>query len=460
VPMALEITKGPRKGKTFQLDDTCVVLVGRSHHCHCRLGPDPRSSRVHLVMEVAAPHCRLRDLGSTNGTFVNGKRVIEAAVGDGDTITVGQTELLVKATAPAPRPAPAQDPAKPSRLAHEDRPPPLGLEARPAAPAPSPQEQPDEETSPITPCLRCGQPGSAPEDRLPGDGRVCPDCLSAMQLQGENVPGYRLVHPLEAGGMSLLWVAEDTGTGERVVVKNMSPELAASQRAVRMFHRESQISLDLRHPNIVSFIKAGQYEGRLYIVMEYIDGVDAERLCLQRGGRLPAPEVVAIGACVLDALDYAHRRNIVHRDVKPSNILVRGEFPNHEVKVTDFGIARVYGAAASSDITRRKDVRGSIPFMPPEQVLNCRGVDHRADIFALGATLYHLLTGQYCRDFNVRKKAAMLTVIDDEIVPLQRRAVDVPPALAQVIHRALSREPAERFQTAADMNQALQQAMK
>jgi len=460
VPMALEITKGPRKGKTFQLDDTCVVLVGRSHHCHCRLGPDPRSSRVHLVMEVAAPQCRLRDLGSTNGTLVNGKRVIEAAVGDGDTITVGQTELLVKATAPAPRPAPAQDPAKPSRLAHEDRPPPLGLEARPAAPAPSPEEQPDEETSPITPCLRCGQPGSAPTDRLPGDGRVCPDCLSAMQLQGENVPGYRLVHPLEAGGMSLLWVAEDTGTGERVVVKNMSPELAASQRAVRMFHRESQISLDLRHPNIVSFIKAGQYEGRLYIVMEYVDGVDAERLCLQRGGRLPAPEVVAIGACVLDALDYAHRRNIVHRDVKPSNILVRGEFPNHEVKVTDFGIARVYGAAASSDITRRKDVRGSIPFMPPEQVLNCRGVDHRADIFALGATLYHLLTGQYCRDFNVRKKAAMLTVIDDEIVPLQRRAVDVPPALAEVIHRALSREPAQRFQTAADMNQALQQAMK
>lgn len=286
---------------------------------------------------------------------------------------------------------------------------------------------------------------------------VCPQCQEAMRAAGEAVPGYRLVQQFRKGGMALLWLAEDTRSGRQVVVKTMIPDLAESQRAVRMFHRESSISVGLRHPNIVEFLGAGQYHGHLYIVMEYVVGVDAETLRTQRGGQLSPQQVVAIGRQVLAALDYAHHQGIVHRDVKPSNILVSGELPDCQAKVTDFGLARVYRAAGRSDITGRGDVRGSIPFMPPEQVLNCRGVDQRADLFALGATMYHLLTGRFCRDFNVKKKDALLTVIEDPIVPIERRGVPLPLALAAVVNRSVVREPGRRFQTAAEMSAALEQ---
>ena len=494
--MLLEIADGPRKGHTFELPDECVVLIGRSHRCHCRLGPDKQCSRVHLIMEVAAPGCRLRDLGSLNGTFVNGNRVEEAEVGDGDVILVGRTKLLVRVVEPPDLPI-AEAAAPPEEIVSAPSQPQLGVEARPAEPPPEaaaiPRPPPaagparDEDTAPLVPCLRCGQASrpdgpSGPRGCPPGSARgphasigegvealagqahsalsyVCPGCQEEMRRAGETIPGYRLARQFRKGGMALLWLAEDTRNGRQVVVKTMIPDLAESQRAVRMFYRESKISVALRHPNIVEFLSAGQYAGQLYIVMEHVDGVDAEALRTERGGRLSSAEVVTIGRQVLAALGYAHGQGIVHRDVKPSNILVSGESPGCQVKVTDFGLARVYRAAGRSDITRRGDVRGSIPFMPPEQVTNCRGVDQRADIFALGATMYHLLTGRFCRDFNVKKKDPLLAVIEDEIVPIERRGVPVAPPLAEVVNRSLRREPGRRFRSAAEMSAALASAL-
>jgi serine/threonine-protein kinase len=452
--MVLEVIEGPRKGATLLLEDDCVFLVGRSRRCHYQLGNDPQSSRVHFVIESNPPICRLRDLGSLNGTWVNGQRVQEAEVKEGDTIGAGRSLLRLRGAEPA-RPAPAVA-AKPGPAPKENEP------VRPAAAAARPPAVDDEATAPMR-CLRCGKASAAvalpDQPAALTSGFVCTACQEAMHREGETLPGYRLIRRLDEGGMALLWLAQDTRDGRQVVIKTMTPDLAASQRAVRMFHRECKISLQLHHPHIVAFLNAGQYDGKLYMVMEHVDGPNAERLRREKGGRLPPEEVVLIGTQVLEALACAHGQGIVHRDVKPSNILVPGQFPAYDVKVTDFGLARVYHAAGWSNITRQGDVRGSLPYMPPEQVLNCRGVDHRADIFALGATLYHLLTGCFCYEFNPKQKDPMLTLIEDEIIPIEQRGASLPAGLAEVVHRSLRREPDQRYQSAQEMEQALAHAL-
>jgi serine/threonine-protein kinase len=275
-----------------------------------------------------------------------------------------------------------------------------------------------------------------------------------MREQGETIPGYRLLRRFEEGGMGQVWLAEDQRRNRQVAIKTMRPELAASRRMIQMFLRESQISLSLRHPNIVEFLDAGEYHGTLYIVMEYVDGEDAEKLRQREGGRLAENAVVALARQTLEALTHAHGQHIVHRDLKPPNLLVRGRLPSGRVQVTDFGLARNFRAAGMSGLTRRGDVRGSIPFMAPEQVLDCRGVDHRADLYSLGSTMYYLLTGQFIYDFR-RGRDPLLTVLEDPVVPLERRGVRVSPPLAGVIHRALCKEVAGRYPSAEAMQQAL-----
>jgi serine/threonine-protein kinase len=377
--------------------------------------------------EVNPPLCRLRDLGSLNGTFVNGVRVREADLAEGDTIRVGQTMLKVHVEPPEPEVPP--------------------------------DDGSGEDTIPVR-CLRCGLAGvegQVPAGRPGVEGMfVCDPCQEQMQQAGETVPGYRLIRQLRDGGMGVVWLADEVRTGRPVAVKLIKPELTSDRRTVQMLLRGSNIWFSLRHPHIAEFITAGQYHGQLFIVTEYVDGQDAERLCQQQGGRLPAGEVVSLGLQVLEALDFAHQRQVVHRDIKPSNILVRGASPHYQVKMIDFDLARYFPALVTSGITQREEVRGSIPYMPAEQVLNCRGVDHRADLFSLGATLYHLLTGQFVYDFRPGEKEPLLTIVDGDIIPLERRGVPVPRALAEVIHRALRKDPAERYQSAREMSEALE----
>ena len=477
----LEVTRGPSRGKSYTLRDGEVILVGRSPRCHLVIGGDAQCSRAHLLVVVHPPHCSLRDLGSLNGTFVNGQRVQETNLNHGDRIEIGRSEILVEFVQVGARVTPVQPAHQESSL------PPVQL-PQPQEPEPEPEDgelrfvdsgervgggegdglrfvEPDEEELPEEPegepgvvrCARCGREQAMGAVQVPvGEGGavfVCPECREQMRQHGEQIPGYRIIRHLHRGGQGDVWEAQSLSTGERVAIKTLIPDLATSRRAVRRFSREMRIAQQLNHPNIVRCIDAGEYHGVFYIVMEFVDGLDAERLRQQSGGTLPIADVVNIGLQTLDALIYAHGQGVVHRDIKPSNLMIVGRSPNFQVKVTDFGFARARGM---SGLTRPGEVFGTLPFMPPEQILDAHSVDERADIFSLGASLYHLLTGQFVFDFQPGVKDLYLTILEDEVIPIRRRRRDIPEALARVIDRAIEKRMERRFRTAQEFKQALE----
>lgn len=433
----MEIIDGPNAGTAFTFDKHAVVLVGRSDRCRpFSVGDDPKCSRVHLIMEANPPISRIRDLGSTNHTYVNGQKVIQASLSDGDTMLIGSTTFKVR----------IEETEMDQVCENED----VFLTTEDSSEAGM--------TEGLTVrCARCGNESELTKSPPDPSGEhlfVCTGCREEMKLDGEQIPGYRYLSQLSKGGMGILWLAEETKTGRQVVVKTMIPDIASSWRMVQMFLRESRISLGLSHPNIVEFITAGQFDDQLFVVLEFVDGLDAEALRQQHGGHLPAASVVQIGVQVLDALEYAHSRDIVHRDLKPANIMVTGSEGIYKVKVTDFGLARNYRAAGMSDITQQGEIRGSIPYMSPEQVLDPSKSDPRTDVFGLGATIYHLLTGEFCYKFR-KKEDPLVTIMETDTVPVETRGIPVSDSLASVINRALAKDPDQRFQSAAEMRAAL-----
>lgn len=268
------------------------------------------------------------------------------------------------------------------------------------------------------------------------------------------LPGYRVIEPLRPGGMGIVVRARSQATGAEVAVKTLKPDLATDAEQRQLFLREAEISLGLRHPQIVRFIEAGENEAGLYIVMEYFPSADAEALAAACAGRVPPDLVREIGSQALAALEYAHMRGVVHRDLKPPNILVRTAGSGVEVKLTDFGLAKNYREARLASLTKTGIFRGTLQFMPPEQLLNCRDVDHRADLFSLAATLYWLLTGSYIYAF-LNRDDLLDAVLDGLTVPIERRDPSLPFGLRAVISKALREDPDQRFQSAREMREAL-----
>jgi eukaryotic-like serine/threonine-protein kinase len=260
---------------------------------------------------------------------------------------------------------------------------------------------------------------------------------------------YRLVEPLARGGMATVWIADDPVLSRRVAIKILRADLAADEGTRARFRHEAVAAARLSHPNIVSTYDTGDDDGIAYIVMELVDGPTLRHLIDQRGG-LPVAEVIRIGKQVADALDAAHRAGLVHRDVKPANVLVP---PTGPVKVTDFGIAK---AAGGDDLTRTGTVMGTARYLSPEQV-NGRPTDARTDVYALGLLLYEALCGHppFGGDTDIATAMARLTTSAPAI---RAERPEVSSALDDVIHRCMARQPSARFSTAAEARDALDHA--
>ena len=263
---------------------------------------------------------------------------------------------------------------------------------------------------------------------------------------------YRLVKILGQGAMGVVYEAVDTRLARTVALKtvllsHLADESNAGEYASR-FEREAQAAARLAHPNIVTVHDFGEHEDISYIVMEFVRGRELASM-FEAGQALPLPEILRIMRELLAALDYAHEQGIVHRDVKPANVML--DHAGH-VKLADFGVARV--ANTTQDRTMPGTLVGTPSYMAPEQVLGL-AVGSRADIFAAGVILYQGLTGKRpfvgTGPFEVQRK-----IVQEDPPPPSRVAPQLPAALDHVIARALAKHPEDRYPTAAAFAAALE----
>ena len=275
--------------------------------------------------------------------------------------------------------------------------------------------------------------------------------MSALfdQLQLALGASYRIDREL-GGGMSRVFVAEDLRLGRRVVIKVLPPELAGGVNVER-FEREIRLAARLQHPHIVPLLAAGSAGDLPYYVMPYIEG-QSLRARLSRDGELPLAEAIRLLREVIDALDYAHRHGVVHRDIKPDNILLTG---THAV-VTDFGVAKAVSEATSGDLrlTATGVAIGTPAYMAPEQIAGEPIVADRADIYATGSLAFEMLTGvQPFRGATTQAiLAAHMTQPPPSVTTLRQ---GVPSALDTIVLRCLEKRPADRWQSAAEIIPAL-----
>src|SRR5690349_9123738 len=256
-------------------------------------------------------------------------------------------------------------------------------------------------------------------------------------LLGTSLNGrYRLEARIGSGGMSTVYRALDVTLERRVAVKLMNREVATDSDQLERFRREARAVAQLSHPHIVGVIDAGEDDGRPYIVLEYVEG-ETLKDRIRRQGRLPIAEAVAYAIEIAHALGAAHARHIVHRDVKPQNVLIDEE---GSAKVTDFGIARTL---EEDGLTADGRVLGTTDYVSPEQALG-QPVTGQSDLYSLGIVLYEMLTGDV--PFKGENQVAVaMKHVREELPDIQQRRPQVSSALAAVIDRATAKELPKRY---------------
>jgi serine/threonine protein kinase len=403
----LRADRGPLAGTVLTWEHHDVALLGRAPECHVLLPEtDTTTSRNHAVLEVNPPKARLRDLGSRNGTIVNGVR--HGGRGEHETPDEG-----------------ARTRHPDVELAHADV---VELGAHRFV-------------------VEVSLPATVADDQpAEGDG----DKINTPRLAA-----FVVERLLGRGGFGTVSLARPPGGGAAVALKVLLPRAASSEVARRRFLREAETQARLEHPNIVRLHDVGEDGEAMWFSMEYCDGGSLSDLLDQRGGILTAAELIPLALDALDGLALAHERGIVHRDLKPPNLLLAGRpSGGWTAKVGDLGLAKSYVEAGLSGMTVTGTYAGSWPYMPREQLCDFRNVRPTGDVWSFGATLYHALTRAFPRDDTGFVDPAT-AVLSAPIVPIGDRLPSLAPRLASEIDRALSLDPTRRHADAAELRDAL-----
>ena len=529
--IAITVTEGPARGRRFVFDEPDFFLFGRSRDARVSLPDDGYVSRQHFLLAIAPPHARITDLGSKNGTIVNGVRYggrtslgpgikpapaghLETELCDGDEIVVGDSKLSIAI-------APDSYCAECHVL--------IASNQRAACAAGDGvfvcadcREQIRRANRRLADtiskvyelsCSRCqrdvtaeaGDAGqisgaeyvcracrrqavSSPMPDVCGPDAAPPSSFVAAKPASSParlaIPGYLIEDELGRGGMGSVYKAIQQQTGRAVAIKTMLPHVALHADHVQLFLREVDINRQLRHPHIVEVLDYGKHAGTLYCVMEYVDGLDLDRLLRERGGWLHMSEAAPLMLQILDGLGHAHSApvrvdlpgvlqrtvaGVVHRDLKPHNILVRAQGDLWVPKIADFGLSKAFESAGLSDITRHGEIAGTPIYWPREQITQYRYLDPATDVFSIAAVFYEMLTGVLIRDSfagmiekcRARNRPPGIAdyagaIFGNPAVPIRDRDPRVPEGVAAVIDRALreidvSSDPATMRTQLADL---------
>jgi serine/threonine protein kinase len=271
--------------------------------------------------------------------------------------------------------------------------------------------------------------------------------------RGLRLGPYQIITPIGRGGMGTVYLARDSRNQEMLALKVLPPKKArAEERLINRFRREMELCQLVSHPHLAQSYGVGVCDGIYYIAMEYIPGKSLHRLVAE-DGTLTVPRAARLFAEAGSALEYAHGQGLIHRDLKPSNILVT---PNDHAKVVDLGLALMEG----EDLTDREVVGGrgfvvgTTDYMAPEQVADAVSVDARSDIYGLGCTLYHVLTGQPPFPGGTRKEKIQRHR-NEQPTPIPQLNPSVPPGFVGIVRKMMAKDPAQRYASAAELREEL-----
>src|SRR3954453_7598939 len=273
--------------------------------------------------------------------------------------------------------------------------------------------------------------------------------------EGTVIGGYRVDRPISKGGMGMVYSATNVALGRTYALKVLAPALAEDEDFRQRFRREIRIAASLAHPNVVRIHYAGEHEGLLFLAMDLVDGPDLQQVIL-RNGPLDPERAVRLLRQVTSALDAAHEKGLVHRDVKPGNILVSEEGREEHAYLTDFGVAKQFENASALTVEGARV--GTVDYMAPEQITGDR-VDARTDVYATGCVFFQMLTGRvpYRREHSI---ATLFAHVQDPPPPLEGAASAPPPTLGPVVAKAMAKDPDHRHLSAGDFGRGAAAALR
>jgi serine/threonine-protein kinase len=478
-----------------------VLLFGRVDRCDPRF-PDKgheRISRRHCLAEINPPDICVRDLGSKYGTFVDGVLLGQRPEGeepDPDRFSSREHDLHDGSEVRLSDPAevafrvsvfvPAHCAGCGMAIVEQE----TGASAQPTGGylCPACCRRGAAAAPVVKACSWCQREVVAERGANRPGLFVCGDCRANLQgimqdLMGQAHAGdqelrairdYALLEELGHGGMGAVYLARHQGTGQPAAIKLMLPKVAADERAIALFQREIRNTTALRHRHVVRLLDHGYARGTLFMVLEYCDGGSVDQLMVQRGGTLSVDEAGEIILQALEGLEYAHHadlplvkqkdggfgpgKGLVHRDLKPANLFLTGWGSGRIAKVGDYGLAKAFDETGLSGGTRTGDVAGTWKFLCRQQVVHYKDAGPEADVWAMAASLYNMLTGRVPRDFPPDRDP-WLVVLESAPVPIRQRNPRVPAPLAEVIDHALVEEPEMPFKNAGEFKHALESAL-